>query len=57
VIRVFDEPGNVMETHQHEGDFKASGVSCPISSDFIGQCCSHANVGNRKSTARLFCNS
>jgi hypothetical protein len=22
VIRVFDEAGNVIETHEHEGDFK-----------------------------------
>jgi hypothetical protein len=22
VIRVFDEPGNVIETHEHKGEFK-----------------------------------
>ncbi len=22
VIRVYDEPGNVIETHEHKGDFK-----------------------------------
>jgi len=50
-----DKSGNVIETHEHKGDFKARGLSHPISSDFIGQCCSHADVGNRKSAARLFC--
>jgi len=24
VIRVYDESGNVIETHEHEGDFKES---------------------------------
>ena len=26
VIRVYDEAGNVIETHEHAGDFKLSGV-------------------------------
>jgi hypothetical protein len=26
VIRVYDEAGNVIETHDHTGDFKLSGV-------------------------------
>ena len=26
VIRVYDEAGNVIETHEHAGDFKAWGV-------------------------------
>jgi len=26
VIRVYDEAGNVIETHEHKGDFKESGA-------------------------------
>jgi hypothetical protein len=28
VIRVYDETGNVIETHEHKGDFKAVARAC-----------------------------
>jgi hypothetical protein len=29
VIRVYDDDGNVIETHEHAGDFKEPTARCP----------------------------
>jgi hypothetical protein len=38
VIRVYDEAGNVIETHEHKGDFKDSGYGPNISSAIPARC-------------------
>jgi len=30
VIRVYDEAGNVIETHEHKGDFKSGDRACQL---------------------------
>jgi hypothetical protein len=51
VIRVFDEAGNVIETHEHAGDFKESGVK-RIAFLIRSNCNNHKRTDTKDSTSK-----